>query len=950
MPGSENMPTADRDIDFCEKAINAGYIVKEIVPSILRKLNEKRVKGEQSSIGQELIGLDLMSPEQVKEILLMLESVELTCENCGKKYIIRAYDPGRQYACKECGAYLDPADEDLRMLKHEQSQIAGDEKSSRTSSSIGDPNPQLADLLPPMEFENDKHNKDEFDADEIDDPILASARKGSLKEKGVIGDNVFSLDDEMLIEKQEAEENNELNRILGIELNTSKKKSIEKPSIARERKIEAQKMQQKALEKQTEQLRKKNAPAQNEKAFGLSPESTVDADEMVAEQSEQLPSSKRGFPAVKMPIDVAKIIAKSRSESEKEDDQPDKQMSQSEFLKMIDPEKKELKVRGLEEETEEKSDKKSERKREKDKKKEKKKDKPERVMPKLQKPSFKPEVHKRINYIVILLIILLFAAIIGDFMMATLWQSAKSELSNMEFQIKDLKNKNKNLEDILKQNALISASRDLNERKLKGLAKIKEYKEKFSKDPTLANSRKTAELIETNVVILHPAFALDSAEFYQRGGLSSKALILLKDTLGAADVDIQLKIRIYLKIVEMYIFDLNAYNLDSAIEYINDTDKISDISGDYIEIISVWKQVLSGKQNEILVFDSKGSYENNIAYLLNRFASLLPSLYDKLPIYEPNESSIKSLEKAMLLYTDNYSIDLVDCLHVVASENNQKSATKFEGFQKKYGLSKYSQELLSRLYIKLKNFEKAEIVLTWLIDSKKDLTEREKQRDPAFFDHLVKRADVFVKNRKLNYAIKDLTYLITLYPTDSYKFRIKLGDVYLLQGKNSEALEQFRIANEWDNGADVTKRLIRTYIELKQLDPARDLLKQLSDEGSSSKDDCEINVLQGLYCLKKTPRDIEGAIKEFNAAIETDKNCIAAYYNLGILEFEKNNLEGTKKFVDSLEAIGEEFWQLYYLKALYFHKKKPSEAQQYFKMALKIAPPVMYSEIESYTK
>ncbi|MCK5347463.1 MAG: hypothetical protein KAR20_28835, partial [Candidatus Heimdallarchaeota archaeon] len=344
------------------------------------------------------------------------------------------------------------------------------------------------------------------------------------------------------------------------------------------------------------------------------------------------------------------------------------------------------------------------------KKKGRKKDKSDRLMPKLQKPSFQPEKSKRINYIVILLVVLLFAAIIGDFMMIMLWKSAKTDLSNTEFLIKNLKNKNKNLEDRLKQLALTSASRDLNKRRLKGLSIIKEYKEKFSKNPTSSYSRKIAELIETNVVILHPVFALDSSEFYQRGGLSSKALILLKDTLSAADVDSQLRIRIYLKIIEMYIFDLNVYDLNSAIDYIKDMDNISNIPGDYKEIISVWKQVLSGKQNDVLVFDSKGSYENNIAYLLNRFASLLPSLYDKLPIYEFNESSIKSLEKAMLLYTDNYSIDLIDCLNVVASGNNEKSATKFEGFQKKYRLSTYSQELLSRLYIKLKNYEKAEIV------------------------------------------------------------------------------------------------------------------------------------------------------------------------------------------------------------------------------------------------
>ncbi|MCD4656788.1 MAG: hypothetical protein K8S87_04525, partial [Planctomycetes bacterium] len=829
MSGSDNMPTADRDIEFCEKAINAGYIVKEIVPSILRKLNEKRIKGEQSSIGQELISLDLMSSEQVKEILLMLENVELTCENCGKKYIIRAYDPGRQYACKECGAYLEPADADLRVLKHEQSQIADDEQASRTtSSSIGDPNPQLADLLPPMESEVESGEKDDFD-----DPILASARRGSLKEKGVIGENVFALDDEMLSEKQN-EENNELNKILGIDAKSENKKMSEKPSLARERKIEAQKKQQQAIEKQTRQMKKMKMQEQTEDSLDQSPETTEYIDEMVAKQSEKLLASKR-FPEVKMPTNAAKLISKSREGNEKEDiEQLDKQLSQSEFLKMIDPEKKDEEEKETDETTDEKDAKKPKKMKVKSKEKETKKDKSGRMAPQLQKPVYKTEKPSPINYIVIFLVVLLFAAVIGAFMMLTLWNKSKTELSNSLIIIKTLNHKIKTLEKNLKSIALSNASRDLSERWLKGHAIVKEYKEKFSKNPTSAYSRKIAELIETNAAILHPVFALDSAEFYQRGGLARKALILLKDMLSANDVDSQLKVRLYLKIAEIYIFDLNAYDLDEAIEYINDSDKITNVSEDYKDIISVWKHVLDGKQHDVLSFDSKDSYENNIAFLLNKFSSLIPSLYDKYKIYESNKTAMRFLEKALLLYTDNYSIDLIDCLNVVASGDNLKSATKFEEFQKKYGVAVYSQELLSRLYIKLENFVKAEKVLTWLINSKKDLTEREKQRDTDYFDHRVKRANCYVKNRKLNEAIKDLDYLISnpMYSTDSYKFRIKLGDVYLLLGKYADALKQFVTASQHDSGVEVTKRLIRTYIELERLTFAKDLLKQLEDEGA----------------------------------------------------------------------------------------------------------------------
>jgi tetratricopeptide (TPR) repeat protein len=104
----------DRDIEFGMKAVEVGAVQPLHLQSALRKLNERRVLGERTSLPQILIEMGLVEKPQVKEILGKLGTTLLICTNaaCGATYNVRAFDPGRKYKCKKCGSPLRPENPD----------------------------------------------------------------------------------------------------------------------------------------------------------------------------------------------------------------------------------------------------------------------------------------------------------------------------------------------------------------------------------------------------------------------------------------------------------------------------------------------------------------------------------------------------------------------------------------------------------------------------------------------------------------------------------------------------------------------------------------------------------------------------------------------------------------------------------------------------------------------
>lgn len=109
-------------------------------------------------------------------------------------------------------------------------------------------------------------------------------------------------------------------------------------------------------------------------------------------------------------------------------------------------------------------------------------------------------------------------------------------------------------------------------------------------------------------------------------------------------------------------------------------------------------------------------------------------------------------------------------------------------------------------------------------------------------------------------------------------------------------------------------------------------------------------VLQGLFHMKKSPRDVDAAIEEFESALKINEAHVDALYYLTRLNFDRNYKKSAKESIDKLEKINDSLWQVYFLKGIYYNEDNPEEANEYFKLALDEAPPAMHEEIESYMK
>ena len=141
-----------------------------------------------------------------------------------------------------------------------------------------------------------------------------------------------------------------------------------------------------------------------------------------------------------------------------------------------------------------------------------------------------------------------------------------------------------------------------------------------------------------------------------------------------------------------------------------------------------------------------------------------------------------TLDTALLLYKGTYSIELIGCLYVNSKGNIKRTVNSFVEFQSQFGKTAYIQELISKMYLQLKNYTEAATVLSWLINQKNDLSNAEKKRDVNFLELLSNRANAYEEIQKYYDAIDDWNTLIKLNPVNSNKFRIRLGKVYLMLG------------------------------------------------------------------------------------------------------------------------------------------------------------------------
>src|SRR5581483_11316214 len=86
-----------------------GWATTEQIHAGRRMQEEELAKGRKIRIGEALVELKILTPERVKEALLLQDKIPMRCVPCGKTFNVRGLKPGSRALCTTCKTPLVPA-------------------------------------------------------------------------------------------------------------------------------------------------------------------------------------------------------------------------------------------------------------------------------------------------------------------------------------------------------------------------------------------------------------------------------------------------------------------------------------------------------------------------------------------------------------------------------------------------------------------------------------------------------------------------------------------------------------------------------------------------------------------------------------------------------------------------------------------------------------------------
>src|SRR5882672_5893738 len=98
----------DTQLRIDEILLKKGWVTAEQLRTSREKLLEEEKKGRQIRIGEFLVELKLLTPDQLREALTAQDKVPMRCPACKKTYNVRGFKPGTRALCKACGKALVP--------------------------------------------------------------------------------------------------------------------------------------------------------------------------------------------------------------------------------------------------------------------------------------------------------------------------------------------------------------------------------------------------------------------------------------------------------------------------------------------------------------------------------------------------------------------------------------------------------------------------------------------------------------------------------------------------------------------------------------------------------------------------------------------------------------------------------------------------------------------------
>ena len=136
---------------------------------------------------------------------------------------------------------------------------------------------------------------------------------------------------------------------------------------------------------------------------------------------------------------------------------------------------------------------------------------------------------------------------------------------------------------------------------------------------------------------------------------------------------------------------------------------------------------------------------------------------------------------------------------------------------------------------------------------------------------------------------------------NNYEAQMTAGDLYYQIQRFDDALKFYEIANRLrpSDGEPVLK-IGNTNFDAERYEEAE---KWYSLALKKNPNDANVRTDLGLTYFLRTPRDIDRAIKEYNAALAIEPESEIALQNLALAQIEKNDTTGLQKTLDKLSAV-----------------------------------------------
>jgi len=146
-PTAAAAATPPKDEGIEQILLRKGWVTPEQIAAARQKQQEASGQGKSIRIGEALVEMKAVTPEQVRGALAQQDKVQMRCPTCRKTYNVKGLRAGTRAVCRKCGSVLVPpgtstdvhAEDSESSLQHVPAGVAVD--------------PGLADLVPGYRIE-----------------------------------------------------------------------------------------------------------------------------------------------------------------------------------------------------------------------------------------------------------------------------------------------------------------------------------------------------------------------------------------------------------------------------------------------------------------------------------------------------------------------------------------------------------------------------------------------------------------------------------------------------------------------------------------------------------------------------------------------------------------------------------------------------------------------------